>query len=274
MTKVILLLFLCSLPTYAQMADNISTTSADKSALSAVVRTDFSSDFREEESVDKQRSLQTLVLLNYAVAPKDQVGLMLPLEKQLSQGYQEGFFLDSRLGYTRVGLLDNDYFRLNQRVALIYPTTENTKRKQDMLSGLEINPAFSLKSSILPEGVSIGYTPRYRRRFHKFTTDRSGTYLVNQSLMHFLSAGYSFTDNLSLSTLFLYVQSTRYDGTRVDDAYLTNFELSYKINSSIRVQAGVLTGGTVAEQELGPDQNVRVFDNNDSFYNLGATIVF
>lgn len=195
----------------------------------------------------------------YAINSKYTALMNLWFDKGLSQGFEE------RLNDIRVGAFRNPlkYGKLLviPNVIATIPASENSKRNQDMIVGLEFNPNLVYLQNDL---LNFFFTPRIRRNFHQFTTSRSDQVNVEYSFMGIGGFSYNVTDRFSFQPAVIYIQNRTYTGTNRDPSYLTILEGRYQIDSKSYALFGTTTGGSIYSTEMGPDQNIELFDENTS----------
>jgi len=231
-------------------------------------------DFKETTDDTKNYYSQFTLNLFYDLEGGDNIGLFVPMQKDLTGEFEEKFFLDSRLSYAQNGIYKSENLIFNMRYGFLYPTTEASKVRDEMVGGIELNPTLIFPMSKLIPGLTFIYIPRFRKRFHRFTTNRAGEYLVNDTLLNIFVANYSFAQKWYVSSTLLYVSSQRYDGARTDDSYLTVQELGYNYSSKLIFNAGIMQGGNVISQQYGSDQTLEVFDKNTTEFYTGFSYAF
>lgn len=231
-------------------------------------------DFKETSDETKNYYSQFTLNLFYDLEGGNNIGLFIPMQKDLSGEFEEKFFLDSRLSYAQNGLYKSENLIFNMRYGFLYPTTEASKVRDEMIAGLELNPTLIFPLSKLVKGLTFIYIPRYRKRFHRFTTNRAGESLVTDSLLNIMVANYAFAEKWYFSSTLLHVASQRYDGARTDDSYLTVQEIGYQYNAQMVFTMGIMQGGNVINRQYGEDDSIEVFDANSSEFYTGFNYAF
>jgi hypothetical protein len=231
-------------------------------------------DFKETSDETKNYYSQFTLNLFYDLEGGNNIGLFIPMQKDLSGEFEEKFFLDSRLSYAQNGLYKSENLIFNMRYGFLYPTTETSKVRDEMIAGLELNPTLIFPLSKLVNGLTFIYIPRYRKRFHRFTTNRAGESLVTDSLLNIMVANYAFAEKWYFSSTLLHVASQRYDGARTDDSYLTVQEIGYQYNAQMVFTMGIMQGGNVINRQYGEDDSIEVFDANSSEFYTGFNYAF
>ena len=251
-----------------------SLAASGKTGLRGQVSFDGYTDFKATDRNDKVYYAQSTLNLFYDLQGGDNIGLLIPMQKDLYGEYEEKFFLDARLSYAQNALVRNDNFIFNMRYGVLYPTTETSKVRDDMQMGIEINPTLIFPLTKLAQGLTFVYIPRFRKRFHKYETNRTGEYLVNDSLLQFFVLSYQMNPKWDISSTLLYVSSQRYDGARTDDSFLTVQELGYRVMPSVRARVGIMTGGNIINKQYGENETVEVFDSNSTEFYTGFAYQF
>lgn len=191
------------------------------------------------------------------------------LEKQLSGFQEERIQRDSRITYNIPRLMTGTSFFVNGQFSLIAPISQNSQMADDTIGGFDLAPIIIMNTSGILKGSSLVYIPRYRRLFHEFTTDRSGQQLVNQSLVHIFAFDYSINDKWLYSMAYVHVNSWRYNGLALDDAYFFNNQIMYNISSRTNVYFGVGQLGSYSSRAGATDQTFQPYDARIAEFFLG-----
>ena len=77
-----------------------------------------------------------------------------------------------------------------------------------------------------------------------------------------------------ITPTMLYVNDVAYGGTQRDPRYMSIVELGYLYSRSLQLATGVMTGGAIFNPEMGPNQNVDIYDNNNSSLYGKFTLLF
>lgn len=265
--------------TYAQTTMSSLSMKKQKSDstltnLKVSLSTSLYSDLKESNDEDKSFYTTVSPVLSYLIDSKNILSLNVPLKKDLSSSYETTFNLDSRLTYTRQKVYEGDYLNFSPSISYVYPTTQKSKRLQDMYAAVELNPILILDLREWVSNLNFRFNPRYKHSFHKYTSDRAGNTLTERNLINFLTLSYSFQEKYSASYTLLYVKSWRYDGVEKNDSYLSVSELAYTVNNKLSLSVGIETGGRLVSPEEGEEENIEIFDANTSEIYFGANYKF
>lgn len=242
------------------------------SNFSAYFGTTFYTDMRETSDRDKTSYAEFLASLSYKMGKRETISLSLPLYKELSGGYSESLS-DAKLSYTKLGLYKNDWYHFYVRGSYVHPTSEDSKRRDEMQFAVELNPTSVFDLSKLTPGLSFIYLPRVKRFFHKYDQARTGANLNQLSLIQYFLFNYSFKDNWNIQTGLVYANSRGYNGRDKDPSYLTSTELSYS-KGMYTYLLGLQTGGTLAKPEYGNEKTIQLYDSRSSEVYAGFGINF
>lgn len=240
-----------------------------KNRLSGSAELGFSTDFKGWDDERKTSGSQVFLRPRFRINNQYTALLNASFEKGMSQGYQE------RLGDIRVGVVKRPaiYGKLLVIPNMIatLPTSEMSKRNQDLIMGLEINPNMVYQQSSL---LSFFFTPRLRKNFHEYTTTRDDKVNTEYSLTAIGGFLYALTDRFSLQPALIYVQNRSYQGTDRDPNYLVALEGRYQINKNSYALLGTTNGGSIYGAEQGPDSQIEIFDKNTSSFYANYGILF
>lgn len=257
-----------SAKTFNTKPDNSQSQFAGSMVVSGV------SDFKETSDPSKNSYSLYQFSLGYKVDSLNTVSLAIPLQKELSQKFEERFYLDAKLSHTRKDIYRYGMMDFRHTTSLLYPTTEGSKVRDEMYTGLELSPRLDFTMNNYVKGLKLIYIPRYRRKFHKYTSNREGEYIVNESFLQYFVASWAFAKDFVFESTLVYVASRRYDGERTDDSYLTVQELQYSVNNTIGLIAGIQTGGSIINPERGESKTIEIFNENVSEFYTGASVAF
>lgn len=252
----------------------IENVSKKKPLFSGYVEASGRTDFKESEDTDKSYSSDMEFSIGANLSDKDRVSYWLPMSKDLRGSYEEKLS-DSKVTYTRSGIYSNGPFLFQASTSAVIPTKKDSKVRDEMTTALEVNPQFIFKlDGLLTAGSNFLYIPRYKRAFHKYSTNRDGDNLVEQSLVQFYVLTVPLNDYWTYTSTFIYVMSRGYNGTNRDHSYLTVQDISVSLTDKLTWNAGIETGGKIERLEKGKDKTVSVFDENISEFYTGLNLSF
>ncbi|MBD65552.1 MAG: hypothetical protein CME62_10115 [Halobacteriovoraceae bacterium] len=236
------------------------------------LRIDTETDTNDIDNDDKTFGTIFNLSLRYQLNETYTTGAIIIGEKDLSKSYEQKFSgLDSRVFISRVPWELTDNLSLAPSLRLIYPTSNASKVRDEMITGIEYDSRFSYAAT---DKLSFSYLPRLRRDFHKFETNRENKMNSEYRVLQFLTGSYNILEQLSFSSTLLFSKRWSYTGRQQSDSYLTILNLSYVINSRFSVGAYTLTGGRYENRERGPDQTVELYDPEGTTWGLSTRFAF
>jgi hypothetical protein len=227
---------------------------------SSVLDVSFNTDARETTDGDKGYDTQLWYFLTYKINDTYKARLWIDITKDFTDSYEEKI-KDTKITLSRKGWALTEKLKLSPSVTSVIPTSEKSKRNEELQLGIQVNPSLSYK---LTESVSLSYLPRMIKNFHAYETSRTNKTNTEYKLVQFYSVGYSFAEKWSVSTLLIHSNTWSYKGTRRDPSYMTNLELSYDVNESLSLATGTIQGGSILDRENGPDKNISLYDENET----------
>ncbi|MBC74401.1 MAG: hypothetical protein CME64_00140 [Halobacteriovoraceae bacterium] len=232
------------------------------------------SDFKETGAEDKSYTSEYEFTLGYQMDAENSLSFFIPFEKELSGAYEARVLRDARLSYDRADFYQYKNMNVSLKSVFVYPTSELSKVQNEMIAGVEFGPTFAFDLNKYATGLSFIYVTRYRRNFNKFTVDRTGQQLTEQSFLQFFVGNYSFMEKYAFQSAFIYVNSWRYDGAQKYDSYLAIQELSAQVTPKVNVALGIETSAALVNPERGESKGVQIFDKNLSQVYGKASVVF
>lgn len=249
------------------LADNAAF--ASKSPFSGMYDQTFSTD-TQQFGEDKSAGTNVLLFLNYRINGDYTARLFAQVNKQLSDGYEDQLG-DTRIRIAKRPIAVNKKMRLLPSASVVLPTSEQSKRAEEMITGIELNLGMTYQ---LSDTLGLFYLPRLTKNFHEFETARNGTLNIDYSILQILSLNYFISDKWMITPTMLYVNDVAYGGTQRDPRYMSIVELGYLYSRSLQLATGVMTGGAIFNPEMGPNQNVDIYDNNNSSLYGKFTLLF
>ncbi len=192
------------------------------------------------------------------------------VDKGLSQGYEDTL-RDTRVALVHSPLKLSETVMISPNITSTLPTSEMSKRNQELIMGLEFNPNVIYQPNNL---LTVFYTPRARKNFHEYTTSRTDVVNTDYSFTQIAGLSYSLSDRWSVTPILIYSQSWSYEGTQRDPSYMTILEMRYQATAKVYGTFGTLTGGSLYEAERGPDQFINLYDENTTSVYANVGILF
>lgn len=257
-----LLLLIFAVPAWAQVGENqanLQGKNAKKITTTFNITTTTDSQRDVEE---KALSTDIWVFVAYRLSSEYTTRVWLNATKDMSKSY-ETTINDTRLTLIKNPISISKKLMMIPSASLILPTSENSKRNQDMIAGIELNPAFAYTVN---NKISLSYLPRIQKNFHEYTTSRTGAVNTEYRLIQFMGASYAFDDKFSFNPLVIYVDTWSYRGTQRTPSYLTILDFGYRYSGNLSFSVGASTGGSILDRENGPDQTLELYDANVANY--------
>ena len=253
----------------AQSAGKDSFLSKISGEVGGLARTDF------KQSSDNSKIFQSEWdgRLDYRASKKSILRVSFGLVKDLTDNYEETLN-DAFLTHTYLSLFNTKNYTLHLQTRVTVPTSEQSQYSDRLKTALEINPISILNLEAYVPKLTLIFIPRYKRFFNEFTTNRLGDNLVEQSLIGIGVLNYQATDQILLSSTFVYVKSRGYNGRNRADQVITSQDLAYFINDSASANVGISTGGALRDLERGRDREFNFFDDQRSQFYTGLSFIF
>ena len=211
----------------------------------------------------KSASSDIWYFLTYKMNSEYAVRLWVNTSKDLADSYKDTLN-DTRVTFLKKSISLSDKLMVGPSVTLVMPTSENSKRNEELNAGVELNASLAYQFN---KKLSASYLPRVVKNFHEYETSRTNTLNSEYKVIQFIGMSYSINDKWSFDPLLIYSTTWSYEGTRRDSNYLSILEARYRYSKTLSVAGGTTTGGSVLDRENGPDENVTLYDKNiSSFY--------
>lgn len=239
------------------------------SRISALGRSDFKETSEETKYVGSQLNFG----VGYRLSSRDSLFLNSTMFKELDNNYDESFF-DSRLTFTRAGVLKYKNMTVNMGLIGIVPVSERSIKRDRLRTAFEISPTAIFDMSATLPGLTLIYIPRVRKNFHEFETDINGRNLTEYSMLNILVGSYAVNEKISISSTLVYVLSRSYVGSNNDPSYFTAQDITYAFNRTYSASVGIETGGQVRALERGEDENIEIFNADTTQFYAGFNLNF
>lgn len=237
---------------------NQSEVRTVKKAVSLAATAKLSTDLNDPNSNEKSSYSDISMNIAYALNSEYKLKLLVAASKDLSQSYDDSI-KDTKVSISKKAIPLFTHTSLAPSASLILPTSEVSKRGNDMEFGLEVNPTFIYK---LNSKSIIGYLPRMRINSYKYTTNRAGSALTKYNSSQYIFAELSLSDKFSFNPTLRISNNWSHSGRQQATSYLSILELAYSTTKSTNISVGLVTNGTIQDVEYGNDQQVEIYDNN------------
>lgn len=231
----------------------------EESKFSSILDMSFTTDSKKQNE-DKALSTDMWLFLYYKLSSDYKARLRINVSKDLANSY-ETTINNTKLTFSKSAHTLSDTAKLSPSVTVVIPTSERSKRNEEMITALEVNPSLSYR---LTEKLYLSYLPRIVKNFHEYETSRTNAVNTEYRLIQFYGASYAISEKLTFDPLLVYVDSWSYKGTQRNPQYTTYLEFGYSYSKDLTFAVGTSTGGSIFDRENGPDETVQLYDRNSS----------
>lgn len=223
----------------------------------------FSTDTKETSDGQKGYDTTLWYFLTYKINSEYSARLWVDIAKDLATSYEDKLN-DTRITLSKKGWEIGGGVKFSPSASIVLPTSEASKRNEELNAGVEINPSFGYK--MLDGKLSLSYLPRFVKNFHEYTTSRTNKTNTEYKSVQFYSAKYAVTDKLTTGATLIYSNTWSYEGTRRSPSYLSILEVGYELSESFSVATGIMQGGSIVDRENGPDGEIELYDENTTTF--------
>lgn len=237
-----------------------SVSKTKKSKFSQTLDVTLNTDNKETSDGEKGYDTQLWYFLNYKINDTYNARLWVDITKDLAESYEE------KLNNTKVTISHKSYkftdkLKMSPSITTIFPTSEKSKRNEELIVGFEFNTSFSYQ---VTDKLRLSYLPRFAKNFHEYKTSRTNAMNTEYKSVQFYTASYELTEKWSTTSTLIYVNTWSYEGSRRSPSYLTILDLGYQVNKSLSLAMGTMQGGSVFDRASGPDETIKVLDKNET----------
>lgn len=221
---------------------------------------------------DGTKSYETLYTnsLTYKVNEDLKLTGIVKVNKEVSNGFEEEL-ADTKISMSKAAVDIPGDMKYAASLATILPTSESSKRNQELNFALEVN---NILVKPLSDKTSFTYVNRITKNFHEYEVSRTNRANTELKLSQFFILGYAITDKTSISSTLIHGYSWSYSGKRRNPTYLTNIEIGHSVNENLSVAIGTLQGGSIFDRENGPDETISFYDENATSLYAEAALKF
>lgn len=256
--------------TTSQTMLNKKSVSIDPKKFSATLDVSFETNSESYNSGESSIDTTNWLFLYYKIDDLYKARLWFSYNKNLSDSYADKVN-DTKLTLSRKGYKLTEKLTLSPSVTGVIPTSDKSRRGEELQFGIEVNPSFGYK---ITSDLSFSYLPRMVKNFHEYETSQTNKNNTEFKLIQFYVLNYSLTEKIYVEGMVIYSDSWSYQGTQRDPSYLTGIELGYDYDKDLAFALGINTGGSVIDQEEGPDQNIEIYNVNNSTYYANVALKF
>ncbi len=236
----------------------VDLKSKESKIVKAITQTlDVSYETDMQENDNKQRADSTIwYFFRYKFSSEYTGRFWANIGKNLHESY-ETTLKDTKLTLSKKGIQLTENLKLSPSATLVLPTSEKSKRNEELNFGVEVNPSLSYK--ILDE-LRLSYLPRGVKNFHEYKTSRTNSLNTEYKLIQFVVLNYAFVPRWYFEPTLIYSNTWSYEGTRRDPSFMSVLEVGHDYNKNLVLAAGLTTSGSVYKAEEGLDSNIEVYD--------------
>lgn len=220
----------------------------------------FNTDTKETTDGDKGYDTQLWYFLYYKMNSEYTARLWAIVNKDLADSYEEKIG-DTRITFSKKSLELSDRLKLSPSITTVLPTSEKSKRNEELNFGLEFNASLSYR---LTNDLSISYLPRVVKNFHEYKTSRTNGVNTEYKIVQFYAASYAISEKWSFDPTLIYSTTWSYSGRRRNPSYTSILEIGYSVNDTVSLAMGTIQGGSVFDRENGPNEQIELYDENES----------
>ncbi len=237
---------------------------------SQIIDMSMTTDTKETTNDEKGYESKIAYILGYKINSDYSLRFKVAVGKDLATSYEEQLS-DTSLTFSKSAIKLTDKLSYAPSLTAIVPTSESSKRNQDMIMGIQLGNGFSYA---LTDLVSLSYAPNFVKYFHEYETSRTNRLNTEYRFVQSGGLGYSITDKISAGLSMSYVNSWSYKGTRRNPSYMTITSLGYQATSNMSLAIGTLQGGSLVNRERGSDSTIELYDENDTTFYGNLTLSF
>ncbi len=237
---------------------------------SQVLNMMMSTDTNETSNEYKNYGSQIGYVLGYKFNSEYTGRLGISVGKDLATSYEESLN-DTSLTVTKSPIKITKKLSYIPSLSAIVPTSERSKRNQEMIIGLESSNTLSYQ---LTDTLGFGYSPVIGRYFHEYETTRTNQVNTEYKLSQTISSGYDVTDSMSIAISMTYADKWSYKGTRRTPSYATMTAFSYTASENTTLAVGTIQGGALVNNEKGPNSNIELYDQRNTTFYGNLTLSF
>lgn len=254
-----------------QSSINLSETDAAKktSKFSQILDVSMNTDAKQTTDGEKGYNTQIWYFLNYQINDEYKARLWVDITKDLADSYEEKL-QNTKITFSKRAYEFGKSIKYTPSITTVLPTSEKSKRNEEMILGLELNSSFSYAVN---DKFRLSYNPRVGKNFHEYKTSRTNANNTEYKFIQFAGMSYSLSDKLSTSATLIYSNTWSYEGTRRDPSYVSILTLGYSVTNALSASVGTIQGGSLLERENGADKEIELYDENETtlFGNLSLS---
>jgi hypothetical protein len=229
---------------------------------SQILDVSMNTDTKETSNQEKGYDTQIWYFLSYQMTEEYKARLWIDITKDLADSYEEKL-QNTKVTFSKKGIKFGEKLTYTPSVTTVIPTSEKSKRNEELIVGLEVNTSLSYA---LNDSLSFSYNPRVGKNFHEYETSRTNKTNTSYKLVQFAGLSYDITDKYSAGTTLIQSNTWSYKGTRRNPSYLFITSLGYQAMKDLSLSIGTLQGGSLVQRENGPDGNIEIYDENETTY--------
>ncbi len=243
-------------------------------SLSTSLSANFSSNLKKVDSTEYYADSSFGLSSNYNLSKIYSSSISLSAYKELTN-QRLSYLNDAALTF-KAKINKNVYKLINlssAKASVVIPLSENSRKNTSLQTAISIAPTvvIDLSKSSIPK-LGIIYIPSLKYSLYKYAISAYGSSNNKYSLSNTLVFSYTYSDKISISATNVYSRSYTYTGIS-QDSYYFDQSINYQLNPQVGITIGHSIGGSALASN-GTDQNINIFDSNQSSVHSGLSYTF
>lgn len=231
----------------------------------------YNSSLHQLDSSDRRSSIDFSIIPSIQLAERIKLTISEVISKDL-ENEKKWSVSDLAASIRYAGWTLNPYLSFSPAIGGKLGLNEESVKGNSFQGSINIAPRLILNLERAISGLGMYFQMTATRNFHEFDRSFSGESNTQWSLGNRFTLYYDFLDAFEISVLFDRVFGWSYRGG-IKHAYGLQEEIAYSITSDFSVAIGHTTEGS-AVKENGIDNNIKIFDGQDSTIYTSATVKF
>lgn len=224
-----------------------------------------STDMKKVDAYDKYADLTGSFTASYKLHRYWSTRFSTSFHKEL-MGMREERIGNASISLRRNSIALGKRLSFSTSVSALLPQDKKQKKTSSLQAMMTITPSLSYTPKRVP--ISISYSQRHAKSFHRYETNSYGTNNTSYSISHTGSLSYSPIEKVSFSIYGTNTNRWSYKGSRNDDTYGLGQSISIALGRKGSAEIGHEIGGKTFDYG-GKDLDVDLYDSESSTIYLG-----
>jgi hypothetical protein len=239
--------------------------------LTTIVELGLSSNLKTDASAEADRSTSIGLTLNKGISKNTSMSVIAGVEQSFV-AEKKTAVNNTVVQINRNGIPLTNSLKLKTGISATLPTNQDDREKATLRGGTGASLSLEQKTSLFKKPATLNYGLGVLKNYHEYTRNSDLGSNLSHRIRYSATANIEATKNTSLSMSGYYQTGWTYDSA-LRTTFSIRETLSYMLNKNTEVSISHVNSANALEAN-GVDSNVSLYDENNSYVELGLSATY